>query len=479
MLGMTLKSLTSSRKIIDIINRYGHCISYQGIEELETETTYTSFEKSSLCPETIKKNPELFTGVAYDNFDRFVETTNGKDTLHDTVGIIYQNIEVNTTEESEMPEQLNMSEAPITNNENNSPHTTVKKRRRTFEAISTEEIPYPKKPKMTSELQSTVDDIEIIHSKNSHLYTEIDNIWMISHVLQLPEVPMWVGFNSRIYNNDSPQQLISYLTPINASPTSTSVVLETMEQSKKIAEDLHQRYIQTDKSALMKCLEKEVQHEQPHHIDVLIIDGFFLLHTMKNVPKTFGNISKKLLQMVTQFQASRIDVIFDQYFTPSIKDYEHSQRLESAQLEYTITGPEQIRSSDFAKELRNLNFKVALVNFFTSHWATDEVVPFIGDKTIYINFRKCYSFTVDNSNKVISRVDEELSCPAHEEADTKIVYHACNINYPAEIVIRSVDTDIAAIMLETDGEGDIDDNEAIDWSNSDEENENIDDNDEN
>lgn len=27
-LGMALKSLTSSRKVIDIINRYGHCISY-------------------------------------------------------------------------------------------------------------------------------------------------------------------------------------------------------------------------------------------------------------------------------------------------------------------------------------------------------------------------------------------------------------------------------------------------------------------
>ncbi|GFY05337.1 uncharacterized protein TNCV_2207831 [Trichonephila clavipes] len=120
----------------------------------------------------------------------------------------------------------------------------------------------------------------------------------------------------------------------------------------------------TNKSALMKCLEKEVQHEQPHHIDILIIDGFFLLHTMKNVPKTFGNISKKLLQMDTHLKASRIAVIFDQYFTPSIKDYEHSQRLEYAQLEYTITGPEQIRSSDFSKELKNFNFKEALVDFF-------------------------------------------------------------------------------------------------------------------
>ncbi|GFW80338.1 uncharacterized protein TNCV_2944711 [Trichonephila clavipes] len=68
----------------------------------------------------------VFTGVAYDNFDRFVETTNGKDTLHDTVGIIYQNIEANTIEESEMPQKLNMSEASITNNENNLPHSTKK-----------------------------------------------------------------------------------------------------------------------------------------------------------------------------------------------------------------------------------------------------------------------------------------------------------------------------------------------------------------
>ncbi|GFY38989.1 hypothetical protein TNIN_122071 [Trichonephila inaurata madagascariensis] len=173
----------------------------------------------------------------------------------------------------------------------------------------------------------------------------------------------------------------------------------------------------TNKSALMKCLEEEVQHEQPHHIDVLIID------------------------------ASRIDAIFDQYFTPPIKDYVHSQRLESAQLEYTITGPEQIRSSDFAKELKNLNFEETLVDFFISHWATDEVVPFIGNKMIHINFRKCHSFTVNESNKVVSRVDEELSCPAHEEADKKKVYHACTINYTAEIVIRSIDTDIAAIML--------------------------------
>ncbi|GFR14056.1 uncharacterized protein TNCT_202391 [Trichonephila clavata] len=42
MLGMTFQSLTSSKKIIDIINRYDPCISYQGIEELDVRSTIIS-----------------------------------------------------------------------------------------------------------------------------------------------------------------------------------------------------------------------------------------------------------------------------------------------------------------------------------------------------------------------------------------------------------------------------------------------------
>ncbi|GFT41856.1 hypothetical protein TNCV_1667151 [Trichonephila clavipes] len=35
----------------------------------------------------------------------------------------------------------------------------------------------------------------------------------------------------------------------------------------------------------------------------------------------------------------------------------------------------------------------------------------------------------------------------HEEADTKIIHHICNIDVQANFVIRCSDTDIAAIML--------------------------------
>ncbi|CAH0558567.1 unnamed protein product [Brassicogethes aeneus] len=60
------------------------------------------------------------------------------------------------------------------------------------EEITIEELPYPKKPKMTSELQSTADDVEAIESINSQKYTLLDNIWMVSHALKLPDIPMWL-----------------------------------------------------------------------------------------------------------------------------------------------------------------------------------------------------------------------------------------------------------------------------------------------
>lgn len=90
-LGMAMKSLTSSRKVIDILNKYGHCCSYHVLEELETEAAFSPIERTQECPEGITLASNLNTGVAFDNFDRFVETTSGKDTLHDTVGLCIEN----------------------------------------------------------------------------------------------------------------------------------------------------------------------------------------------------------------------------------------------------------------------------------------------------------------------------------------------------------------------------------------------------
>ena len=87
---MAIKSLTGSRKVVGLLNRLGHCASYSTIEELETELTYEAAKEKRLTRNGMRLNPANNIGAAFDNFDRYVETVCGKDTLHDTVGIAYE-----------------------------------------------------------------------------------------------------------------------------------------------------------------------------------------------------------------------------------------------------------------------------------------------------------------------------------------------------------------------------------------------------
>ena len=49
-IGMAIKSLTGSKKVIIMLNRLGHCINYSGIEELETELTYNCSNANQITP---------------------------------------------------------------------------------------------------------------------------------------------------------------------------------------------------------------------------------------------------------------------------------------------------------------------------------------------------------------------------------------------------------------------------------------------
>ena len=44
-LGLGLKSMTGSRKIIEIMNHLGHCVNYHIVEALETDLAVTVTEK--------------------------------------------------------------------------------------------------------------------------------------------------------------------------------------------------------------------------------------------------------------------------------------------------------------------------------------------------------------------------------------------------------------------------------------------------
>ena len=85
----------------------------------------------------MKFNPRCGAGVAWDDFDKFVETITGKETLHDTVGIAYQTITEEELMDREPDDHENLSSeryftTEVTEVIHKTPHK--KKRRRAYQS---------------------------------------------------------------------------------------------------------------------------------------------------------------------------------------------------------------------------------------------------------------------------------------------------------------------------------------------------------
>ena len=113
---------------------------------------------------------------------------------------------------------------------------------------------------------------------------------------------------------------------------------------------------------------------------------------------------------------------------------------------YQITGPDQKRPANWLNALLNDSFKVALVGSLVSYWEKDEVLPLLGSKELFVNSGdKCFAFKSINKAMIKSEVEDLDS--TNEEADSRMIFHAKTISPPANIAIRTVDTDILIIAL--------------------------------
>lgn len=229
-LGMTTKSLTGSRKMVDILNRMGFSISFTIVEELETELAYgSSMQKRTLPDGLIPNCPELRTHLAFDNYDRYVETASGKDTLHDIVGIVYQNIVDDMP--SECVQSYPESKTPTAE------HSGV--RRRNYQTNFDASVqPFYRKNKTAPAL------IGISPALPTSLETSIslDMVWVFHHALNQNN-KRWFAWNSERTVDVNPMQKIGYLPNINMSPTSDATVKKTLEVAQCVAKDCGQQII--------------------------------------------------------------------------------------------------------------------------------------------------------------------------------------------------------------------------------------------
>jgi hypothetical protein len=170
---------------------------------LETEFAFSSEANDRDDPDGVDLDPNRGTALAWDNYDVNMDTIDGKDTLHATVGICYQNMQDATN-----PNQL----------DNVSAVTGIRsgRNRRQFDGKERDIDPYYKQLKKArfdlspSNTHQERENVTALHV--------IDFYWLLKSEVDKP-LPLFPGFYSRYINDQLPLQRIWYMDPISAPPT--------------------------------------------------------------------------------------------------------------------------------------------------------------------------------------------------------------------------------------------------------------------
>lgn len=178
-MGLGVGTLTGSKLILRILNRLGNSLSYDEVKALETEIAYSVEENNQDTPCDMDLNPNLGTGLAWDNYDVNMDTTDGKNTLHATVGICYQNVNALP------PDQ------PVTT-------THSGRSRRQFNGKDREIAPYYKQLK-----KATFDLSPVVSSSSVPGLQVLDFSWLLQSEVAKP-LPLFPGFYSNFITDHLP-----------------------------------------------------------------------------------------------------------------------------------------------------------------------------------------------------------------------------------------------------------------------------------
>ena len=287
---LALKSLTGSKRVVTLEQRYGHCASNETIRRVEMglqESLVENMGVDSFVPEGVIKRPGLCTGVAFDNFDVNIETLNGLGTIHHTYGIIYQNI----------TEGVAYIPASRKRKDFGRQFSKVKDL-----ADDLDVEPYYKKPKIT---EHDFHFVEFFPPASYSLHLTQNLLWSVAKPLHPFEVPMWHGWNSLKEVDINPQQKVMYLQRIRLPPTRNDVVRETMRRAMLIAQECGEKYGLVTYDLAVAKIAKQIQStEAPQFDDLFIMFGSFHVEM-----SFFGSLGRMIEGSGGPFVLSEVDIV--------------------------------------------------------------------------------------------------------------------------------------------------------------------------
>lgn len=91
-LAMAIKHLTGSKQVISMLNRFGHTVSYDSLQRMETSLAVEQLKKTEEMGIVLPSNifPGTFIHCAADNIDFKENTLDGKGTTHSSTVVLFQ-----------------------------------------------------------------------------------------------------------------------------------------------------------------------------------------------------------------------------------------------------------------------------------------------------------------------------------------------------------------------------------------------------
>ena len=225
LLPYAVKTLTGNTEIIRILNKFGHGVSYDQLEENDTamclQKLAMGFNQRAVLPVSIK--PHVFTNLAWDNIDRLEETLTGKGTSHQVNGIAVQPKVYGPY--PPMPELPSLD----------------KQKQRSLKIDHEElEVYYASArvgpqllPTSESHVQEAQEDAQVASNKNL--------AWVLARQTNsdCQTIPSWTGFNIKTRDQELiSEDVVGYLPTINAPATELTTVYEILKQSDLIRKEL-------------------------------------------------------------------------------------------------------------------------------------------------------------------------------------------------------------------------------------------------
>ena len=145
--------------------------------------------------------------------------------------------------------------------------------------------------------------------------------------------------------------------------------------------------IKTDKSALLKFLEKKqtgsIASEEISNVEFCLIDGGQLLHSMLPfVSGSYGTMARQILSRVCSSVGRQIHVLFND----SLKESERILRGNDCNAtNYFISGPHQKPHQSGQQLAKNCSFKNEFAKFLQSEWQKEMCASMIGSKVIVVS----------------------------------------------------------------------------------------------